>query len=327
MEKIEMSQTCRICGAHNDGIWYSVKEMMYGFRDEFLYFQCINCECLQISEIPRNMSKYYPEQYYSFKVYDGKKFKGFRGKIKTFIYQASLTPNNLIRKTVKAVFPTNNFEEFEGVKLTTDSRILDVGCGNGDKYLYPLAEMEYKHLLGCDPYISDTIYYPNGLQIKRSDVLEVKGTWDVIIYHHSFEHISNPLENLQQVKRLLAKDGVCIISIPTVSSYAWRHYKTNWYQLDAPRHFFLHSLKSMDYLARKVGLSLAKTHFTSDYKQFVISEKYVQDMPMIAPNVKGAIASIKRKLLKLKYNRIARKLNEKGEGDLAVFYLTNIKEK
>jgi len=39
---------------------------MYGFRDEFEYFQCSNCECLQAAEIHESLSKYYSEDYYSF---------------------------------------------------------------------------------------------------------------------------------------------------------------------------------------------------------------------------------------------------------------------
>jgi hypothetical protein len=39
--------------------------MMHGRREEFTYFQCLHCGCLQISEIPEDMSPYYPNNYYS----------------------------------------------------------------------------------------------------------------------------------------------------------------------------------------------------------------------------------------------------------------------
>ena len=47
-----------------------IKEMIFGFRDEFTYFECSKCGCLQIMQIPRNMGKYYPSNYYSFKKLD-----------------------------------------------------------------------------------------------------------------------------------------------------------------------------------------------------------------------------------------------------------------
>jgi SAM-dependent methyltransferase len=44
---------------------------------------------------------------------------------------------------------------------------------------------------------------------------------------------------------LLACKGIIVVRIPAVSSYAWERYGVAWMQLDAPRHFFLHSPKSM----------------------------------------------------------------------------------
>ena len=50
--------------------------MMFGLRDEFVYFECQECHYLQIKEFPKDMSIYYPDKYYTFGKYDGKKFKG-----------------------------------------------------------------------------------------------------------------------------------------------------------------------------------------------------------------------------------------------------------
>jgi len=57
---------CKICNNSRNNKTFHVKEMMFGLRDEFKYFECSNCECLQIEEIPQNIAKYYPGNYYSF---------------------------------------------------------------------------------------------------------------------------------------------------------------------------------------------------------------------------------------------------------------------
>lgn len=57
---------CKICGNKKENKIHIVKEMMFGFRDEFEYFECSSCGCLQIKNVPHNISKYYPESYYSF---------------------------------------------------------------------------------------------------------------------------------------------------------------------------------------------------------------------------------------------------------------------
>ena len=49
---------CKICDNSENLQEYKVKEMMFGFREEFHYFECTKCNCLQIAEIPSNISKF-----------------------------------------------------------------------------------------------------------------------------------------------------------------------------------------------------------------------------------------------------------------------------
>ena len=57
---------CKICENIQDNKPYQVREMMFGFRDVFSYFECSQCGCLQIDKIPTDMTKYYPSNYYSY---------------------------------------------------------------------------------------------------------------------------------------------------------------------------------------------------------------------------------------------------------------------
>ncbi|MCK7536793.1 MAG: hypothetical protein MZV63_40435 [Marinilabiliales bacterium] len=43
-----------------------MKEMQFGLRERFTYFQCPKCSAYQIAEVPSDISKYYPSTYYSF---------------------------------------------------------------------------------------------------------------------------------------------------------------------------------------------------------------------------------------------------------------------
>ena len=52
---------CRICGKENEGPTYKVREMQLGTEEEFEYFQCSNCECLQIKDFPPSIDKFYPK--------------------------------------------------------------------------------------------------------------------------------------------------------------------------------------------------------------------------------------------------------------------------
>src|SRR5436190_21957778 len=57
---------CRICQNEAAHPVFNAREMMFGFRDEFTYFECARCGCVQIQEVPANLAKYYPDNYYSF---------------------------------------------------------------------------------------------------------------------------------------------------------------------------------------------------------------------------------------------------------------------
>jgi len=320
MSESNFNLTCKVCGNAQNNEKYTAREMMYGLREEFDYFQCANCQCLQIVSFPDDMSAYYPGDYYSFDQYDGKKFRGFKGAIKKKQYELSAVGGGF-NKMLRALMGKKEYRILEGYGITKNSRILDVGCGNGRNFLFPLAEVGFSNLLGCDPYLASSITYPNGLEIKDQNIFAMNGAWDIITYHHAFEHLPDPLENLQKIHELLADDGVCILRIPTVSSYAWEHYKTNWVQLDAPRHFFLHSEESMRILAKKANMELVKVMYDSTHFQFTGSEKYIKDQPLSTPKERGVKASLQRKRNNAKYGRQAKQLNREGKGDQAAFFL------
>ncbi len=305
---------CRICGNSENNTEYSAKEMMFGFRDEFQYFQCDYCECLQIENIPEDMSRYYPKQYYSFGAYNGKKFKGLKGAIRRLKYAPLINHDSPFHKIARYITGKTDYDLFRGLNVQKNTRILDVGCGNGQSFLYPLAEVGYQNVLGCDPYLDSDISYANGLKIQSSSIHDISGTWDIITFHHSFEHINDPIENLQKVSQLLTQNGVCIIRIPTVSSFAWEHYKEKWVQFDAPRHFFLHSRKSIEKLAKITNLDFFKTDYDSTHFQFSGSEMYLKDIPL---SEKEPVGFFK----KIKYKKQAKKLNKEGSGDQAAFFL------
>ena len=50
---------CRICSAKGLFQSYLVREMLKGTKDEFEYFVCDNCNCLQIAEVPDNLGDYF----------------------------------------------------------------------------------------------------------------------------------------------------------------------------------------------------------------------------------------------------------------------------
>ncbi len=319
MNKIQTSiSKCRICGNEEQNKTYKIKEMMFGYRDIFSYFQCSQCDCLQIESFPENIAKYYADNYYSYQVSSNKnKLKKILALLRN---RYALFGEGVIGRVLYAIAPDKRLKIFSFLSIKENTTILDVGCGAG-RLLYALKEAGIKNLLGVDPFNEKDIQYENGLKIQKKEIHEIKGKWDVITFHHSFEHIPNPAETLETAANLLAPDGRCVIRIPIVPCYALEHYGVNWVQLDAPRHFFLHSIKSMNILAAKVGLEIYKVDYDSTALQFKGSELYSKDIALMAGRSKTLIFSMREKHV---FKKHAKKLNENKQGDQAAFYLKKI---
>ncbi len=310
---------------------------MFGYRDRLAYFQCSACGCLQIRDFPKDMMRYYPPNYYGFASPGPLKVpKGMVCRLKN---QAKRLRNayvmfgrGILGRVLYAVFPNSQIRELlctsfppDGVQslgLTRTSKILDVGCGSG-ALLQSFYGAGFNMLVGIDPYISSEIHYPNGVRILKCTIQEIEDTWDVIMFHHSFEHLADPVRTLQSASRLLSKNGLCLIRIPTVSSFAWEHYRENWAQLDCPRHFFLHSTESMRLLAARAGLRVERIVYDSTGFQFWGSEQYLLNIPLMSHRSYAVSRqnSIFSKEELDQFEERARFLNARGRGDQAAFFL------
>jgi 2-polyprenyl-3-methyl-5-hydroxy-6-metoxy-1,4-benzoquinol methylase len=315
---------CRICGNEKGNKKYTIKEMMYGFKDEFEYFQCIHCNCLQIERIPENMTKYYPSNYYSLNACSGN-FKGIIGKVRQLRDYYALFNKGVIGKLIYERFPHSGLQSLSKLNLTKDLRILDVGCGSGE-ILYALKKFGFKNILGIDAYIEKDFNYANGLGILKKNICDIEDKFDLIMFHHSFEHMDNPFRVFQKINKLLSSDGICLIAIPVVDSWAWENYKTKWVQIDAPRHLFLHSKRSIGLLAGDSGLRIKEIVFDSAGFQFWGSEQYKRGIPLYSQNsfLVNPSKSIFNKQEIKTFPKKAEELNLAGKGDQAVFYLEKI---
>jgi hypothetical protein len=328
---------CQICGHSEGNKVYTVKEMMFGFRDEFSYFECSECGCLQIGEAPKNLSKYYPRNYGGFRsVAQFPKTSGIRQylrqkrlKLGFWSARAIFGKGGLIDKLLSSVLPIEYLRAYSlsQISLTAESRILDVGCGSGS-FLYILRELGFRNLLGIDAFIEADITHNNGTKIRKGTIQDVSGKWDLVMFHHSFEHMPDQFKTLDKTAGLLSKKGSCLIRVPTVSSYAWKHYREKWVQLDAPRHLCIHSIKSMKLLADKSKLSLQNVTYDSDELQFWGSEQYLKDNPFRSESSYGEnpTNSIFSKDQLKSFKQKAKELNRTNQGDQVAFLLSKIED-
>ena len=294
--------------------------MQHGLREPFEYVECASCGCLQIKEIPIELNKYYPENYYSFQ----KKKAPEINPVKTFLRRQRskycLFGNNKIWLLRSKKY--DSFRWFKKTKVDFNSSIIDVGCGYG-RLLNRMRRDGFNNLTGVDLFIKEELNYPNGVKVLKKDILDFEGQFDLIISNHSFEHMPNPLNVLHKFYELLKPNKFVLLRIPVTSSFAWRHYGINWFALDAPRHLYLHTVKSIQLLSQQTGFEILDIDFDSTESQFIKSELYQKGIPDVDRDkyLRDSHQPIFSKKQIEDFKVRAKELNQNNDGDQAVFYL------
>lgn len=314
---------CLICLNKNFLKILQVKEMMMGKRDSFNYFHCENCDSLQIKNVPDNLSEYYPIDYYSFKQNSRSNFvQNYATRLRNHF---AVYGEGIFGKYLNFFKPNPSLNSMRVIKPKKNWKILDVGCGSGELLLH-LKMIGFKNLEGIDPFLKEEINYSEGLKIRNIRLEEQYGKWDLIMFHHSFEHMQNPDFILKQVYRLLDEKGFCIIRTPNLSSHAWRKYGAHWVQIDAPRHIVIYSTNSLKLISKNNGLILFDMKDDSDGFQFWGSEQYLKDIALNDDEsyLKNKNNMIFKKSELIKFDKDAKDLNSKNDGDQTIYYFKKI---
>ena len=315
---------CRICDNATANVLYEVRELAHAQPEHHLYFQCSHCGCLQIVEFPPNIGTYYDTSYYSYQPPVSHDSIVSRSLV-SLRNRYAIFGRGMVGRALCLKYPAPQLHFLRPVSegISAESRILDIGCGAGH-LLYALREAGFANLLGIDPFVEEDIVYDSGVVVRKQLIQEVRGCYDLAIMQHSFEHVADPWQTLRCAFSLLAPGAFLIVGIPTVSSYAWEHYGVDWVQLDAPRHFYLHSLDSVRLLTSTVGFELYDVVFDSGAFQFWGSEQHKRGIELFADERsywRGQEHSIFSASDIALYAQRANDLNAAGRGDQAVFYL------
>jgi SAM-dependent methyltransferase len=321
---------CSVCQNTSGNKTIVAREMLFGYRDEFEYLECARCGYLRIKEIPENLSRFYPSEYHPTPPADTPE-TGVRRFLKHQRAAYCLYGRNVIGKLLVQKYgaPSSiifgqpeHYAWLKKCEVDFASEILEIGCSAGH-LLVSLGDDGFSRLTGVDPLINEPLQYENGVKILKTDIYKLDGQFDLIMLHHTFEHMPEHLKVLKQLHRLLKARRYVVIRIPIAASFAYRKYGAHWAQLDPPRHLSLHTVRSLHILAASAGFVVAGVTFDSTDFQFWASEQYLLDIPlrdahsyMINPQnsifSKGQIRG---------FRRAALDLNMRNDGDSACFYL------
>ena len=113
------------------------------------------------------------------------------------------------------------FSNLIKASLKSDSVTLDIGAGSGDQWAYSF-KGQCQKVVGID-LDQRILQNPNLDEAIVGDIFKNQfpdASFDVVIANYFVEHISNPLDFLREMRRILRKDGVLFFRILNINHYA-----------------------------------------------------------------------------------------------------------
>jgi SAM-dependent methyltransferase len=288
----------------------------------FDYVYCAACGTLHIIAPPADMTSYYGDGYYS---HQSPSRGGYRGWLQRRrdagavfggpgAALARLLP--YVRLTQLRVLTSGQL----GHRVTRNSRVLDVGCGDGG-LLRRLAAIGFNDLTGCDPFM--TAPDPSGNpRLLGTDIHAVDGVFDLIMCSHVLEHVVDPAADLDAMRARLAPGGMLMVRVPLVNEYAWNRFGGFWVQSDVPRHLTLWTPRGFVELARARKLDPVLTQF--DAGPFMLLGSLARQRGVFPHHAGPEPDRVRAEIADdhgAEAYKIAKAANADGTSDQASFYL------
>lgn len=216
-----MLPTCNVCGAQVDRILLT--------KDELDVHQCPDCGLAFTHPQPESVAEQYDDSY--FEIY--RKRRDFRLRRS----DARLTRIETIRKP---------------------GRLLDVGCSLGyfveaamrrgwdargvEISSYAAAEARKMGLDVCTGVLQDALF--------------ADGSFDCVTMWDVLEHVTDPVEHMIEIRRVLADDGLVVIGTPDLGHVLFQFKRDNWRHLKPAEHIFYFQRRSICRLLDRAGFKM-----------------------------------------------------------------------
>ena len=241
--------SCPLCGSH------SSRELFVAER--FPVHYCPGCNGAFVHPMPSDdeLAEFYADDRYHGGGHEG------------FGYTDYLAEGDRHRESLLAHDP--RLDALEGL-LPGRGRLLDVGCGTG--YRLSVAKDRGWDVVGVEPSswaveIGSERY---GVELHcglLQDVGFPDGHFQAVMLEDVIEHVTRPVELLDEVVRVLAPDGVVVVSVPNFGSRRARTRGPDWNEVRPPEHLTYLSLCSLRALAARSGLQVV---FSSRHPRFQV---------------------------------------------------------
>lgn len=231
-------------------------------QEDFKIVKCNNCGFHYTNPVPveENIGSYYKgEQYISH----------------------SSTSKGLVNKMYSVVRNITLKQKLKLVKsLSKGTEILDIGAGTG--HFLNICKSNGFSVQGLEPDADARAFAKKEMNLDLEDISTLtsisSGSKDIITMWHVLEHVYHLKRDLEEIVRVLKKDGTFVVAVPNMDSADAEKYGAFWAAYDVPRHLYHFQKATIEKLMNEFGLKLEKVipmKFDAYYVA-MLSEKYKQ---------------------------------------------------
>ena len=227
---------CDLCGADNTTLLFVAHDTNYFREGAFNVVKCNACGLVYLHPRPtaQELKHFYPQEEY-------------------FPYRRAAG----VEQGNQEQFTRPYREKVDRLtKCIGSGRVLDLGCGEG--YFLKAMQNSGWETFGAEisEFASRFAQENLGLNVSTGDIFSAGfpgGFFDVVTLWDTLEHLPNPTAVLSEVHRILKSDGLIAISIPNFASPDRRLFGSEWIDIDAPRHLYHYSPKTLRQMLAKTG--------------------------------------------------------------------------
>ena len=287
-------QPCIVCQSFNAPISFRTRDRHYGIQGEFNIVRCADCGLVHLDPVPTadELASFYSQDYYAYQPVEKD------GRLKA-----------LSKKILRTKIDTHNPPYLQ------PGDFLDIGCGSGE-YLHKMQAKGW-NVKGLEPSIFGAEEgRQSGLDIFHGTLHEANflpDSFDYVRSNHSFEHVPNPVEVLEEIYRILKPGGKLFIGVPNIASIPYRIFGKYWWYLGAPVHTYSYTVPTISTLMCRSGFVIETVYFNSNFASLLGSLQIYANRNNGKKSTEGRL--FKNPALMLAADVITRAIDLIGHGD------------
>lgn len=144
-------------------------------------------------------------------------------------------------------------------KYAPGHSLLEVGCYRGEFLTWLGSSWQ---VAAVEPNTeAQAIARSNGISVLGETIFDVVDHFDAIVLFDVLEHIVNPVETLNAIRRCLRPGGIIIVLTGNAQAPTFRIFGRHYWYTAFPEHVIFYTPKALRWLADTASMSIAKGMF------------------------------------------------------------------